>query len=67
MIYKISDYLSIDDGILENGYTKSKNPSSTITGVCKKKIGRNSYLGFGWRYKNKWTVKISFYKVNYIN
>ena len=40
------------DWLISNGYTKGKNPSSTITSVCKKKPGRNSYLGFGWRYKD---------------
>ena len=40
------------DWLIANGYTNGKNPSSTITSVCKKKSGRNSYLGFGWRYTN---------------
>ena len=42
--------------LLDNGYTKGSNPSSTIVRVCKKKKEpghgvSQSYLGFGWRYK----------------
>lgn len=42
--------------LLDNGYTKGSNPSSTIVAVCKKRnekdhSTRKSYLSFGWRYK----------------
>ena len=52
----INDFKSIKeaaDWLVKNEYTTSKNPSSTISSVCKKIHGRNSYLGFGWRYKDK--------------
>ena len=41
------------DWLVLNGYTKSKNPSSSISAVCLRKEGHYSYLGFGWRYKEK--------------
>lgn len=46
------------DWLLENGYTKGSNPSSTIVRVCKKRKEpghgvSQSYLGFGWRYISK--------------
>ena len=44
------------DWLIENGYTKGKNPSSTISAVCRGKHIeghgiKKSYLGFGWKYK----------------
>ena len=44
--------------LLDNGYTKGSNPSSTIVAVCKKRSEKGhgtkkSYLGYGWRYVTK--------------
>lgn len=57
----LMSFSSVSDAgkwLIEQGYTKGVNPSSGIVGVCKKKVIpghgiKKSYLGFGWKYKDK--------------
>ena len=45
------------DWLVQNGYTKGKNPQSSISAVClsqkENDTVQKTYLGFGWRYLEK--------------